>query len=130
MSTTAALLAELVTLRAAVKAHSDRIQEASWQRTLAMEFAGVPTKWGGAMYDLPKGEEWRYPSVAEASRLVEALEEAPGYFWACSRVRDLEGLVGESVPQLPLRTEDNYIPLFRGHIPEAHPTVRDFLAAA
>ncbi len=127
---TATLVAELAVLRAAVKAPHDLIVEAQDRRTQAMEDAGVPKKWGGAMYDLPASEEWRYPSVQAATAAVEALEEAPGYFWACSRMRDIEILLGQVAgDQLPLRTENGYVPLLRGHMPEPHPSVRTFLAA-
>lgn len=128
MSTTNSLQAELATLKAAVKAHHDLLVEAQWQRTLAMEAAGVPVQYG--RYVLDSSDEWRYPSVAEATRQVAALEDHDGYFWACSRVRDLEGLLGEGAPQLPLRTDDNYVPLYRGHVPAAHPSVAGFLMAA
>jgi|HubBroStandDraft_3_1064219.scaffolds.fasta_scaffold611764_2 hypothetical protein len=130
MTSTTALVAEMKVLRVAVKAHSARLTEAQWQRTLAMEAAGVPLKWGGSMYDLDAKDEWRYPSVEAASRQVAALEDDAGYFWACSRLRDLEGLLGEAVPQLPLRTEELYVPLFRGHIPPANPAVAAFMMGA
>lgn len=130
MKTTNSLVVEMVTLRQAVKAHRDLLTEAQWQRTLAMEAAGVPTLYG--RYDLDSKDEWRYPSVAEASRQVETLSEDSGYFWACSRLTDLERLLGDGMnSQLPLRLEEsNYVPLFGGDIPEAHPVVSQFLRAA
>ena len=126
MTTNAILAAELVTLTYVCKAHKAKIDEASWQRTLAMESSGVPIK--GGCYDLPKSEEWRYPSVQEASRQVEILLEDSGYFWACSRVQDIERLIGaRSGDQLPLRMADDYVPLYGGHVPHTHPSVTGFL---
>lgn len=129
MSTTHSLVSEMNTLKAAVAAHRERLTEAQWQRTLAMEAAGVPTKYG--RYDIDSTNEWRYPSVAEASRQVEALSEDSGYFWACSRLRDIEVMIGQVAgDQLPLRTQDEYVPLLRGDMPAAHPSVARFLMAA
>ncbi len=129
MSTTNSLVSELSTLRAAVAAHKTFIDNACEVRDMAIEAACIPVKFG--RYDLDFSKDgWRYPAVAEATRVLEALKDDDGYFWACSRMRDLENLLGCSVPQLPLRTEDNYIPLFRGHIPAAHPSVSNFLKAA
>jgi len=128
MSTTNLLVSELATLRVAVAAHKSLIDDACEARDLAIEAACIPVKYGRYDLDFTK-DGWRYPAVAEATRVLETLKDDSGYFWACSRMMDLEGLLGLSVPQLPLRTEDNYIPLFRGHIPAAHPCVAQFLAA-
>lgn len=130
MNTTATLVSELATLRVTVAAHRARVIDACEARTEAMEAAGVPVVYG--RYDLDTKDEWRYPSVAEATRAYEALREDEGYFWACARVRDLEHLLGEGFnPQLPIRlTESNFVPLFGGDIPDAHPAVEQFMRAA
>lgn len=130
MSTTNSLVSEMNTLRAAVAAHRERVIAAQEARDMAIEAAGIPVKYG--RYDLDFDRDaWRYPSVAEAIRAATKLEDDNGYFWACSRLRDLETLLGQ-VPgdQLPLRTAQNFVPLLHGSIPEANPWVTDFLAAA
>jgi hypothetical protein len=129
MSTTKSLVAELKALRMAVAAHKTLIDNACEARDLAIEAAGIQVVYGRYDIDFSK-DGWRYPSIAEAVRVVEALKDDSGYFWACSRMTDIERLVGDSFnPQLPLRTDDNYIPLFSGHIPAAHEAVSSFLAA-
>jgi hypothetical protein len=126
MSTTDSLRRELATLKAACKVHRDLIVEAQWQRTLAMEFAGVPVKFG--CYVLAKKDEWKYPSVQEASRQVEILGENDGYYWACSRITDIELLLGSGKgDQLPLRTASENVPLFGGSMPPTHPPLRHWL---
>ncbi len=129
MSTTNSLVSEMSTLRAAVRAHKTRLDNACEVRDLAIEAAGIPVVYGRYDINLDK-DAWRYPSVAEAVRVVEALKDDNGYFWACSRLSDLENLLGVSVAQLPLRTDDNYVPLFRGNVPEAHGSVSVFVALA
>ena len=129
MSSTKQMVSEMNTLRAAVKAHHDKIVAAQVARDEAIEAANIPTKHGFYTVDLTK-EGWRYPAIQAATELAEKLSDDSGYFWACSRLLDLEGLLGLSAPQLPLRTEDNYIPLYRGHIPAADPSVAAFLMAA
>jgi hypothetical protein len=127
-TTTRALVSEMATLRAAVAAHRALIVAAQVVRDEAIEFCNIPTQYGRYTVDLKK-EGWRYPSIAAATEIVEKLADDNGYYWACSRLMDLERLLGVSVSQLPLRTETNYVPLLRGHIPAADPSVALFLAA-
>ena len=131
MNATNSLGAEMLTLRAAVAAHRELIINACEARTDAMELAGIPVKYGRYDIDLDK-DGWRYPSIAEATRVLTTLEDDDGYYWSCSRLMDLERLVGEGFnKQLPLLIEDsNYVPLFGGDIPEAHPVVSQVLRAA
>ncbi len=128
MNTTNSLVSELNSLRVAVAAHNALIDNACEARDLAIEAANIPVTYG--RYDLDFAKDvWRYPAVAQALRVLETLKEDTGYFWASSRARDLELLLGEGFnPQLPLRSEDNYVPLLRGNMPEAHPSVAQFLA--
>jgi hypothetical protein len=128
-TTTQALVSEMNTLRAAVKAHHDKIVAAQVARDEAIEAACVPTKYGFYTVDLAK-DGWRYPAVQAATDLATKLEDDNGYFWACSRLRDLENLLGLGAAQLPLRTVDLYVPLFHGHIPAADSSVSGFLMAA
>jgi len=123
------MVSEMNVLRAAVKMHHDKLVAAQVARDEAIEAACVPTKYGFYTVDLSK-EGWRYPAIQMATDLCTKLEDDNGYFWACSRLSDLERLLGVSAPQLLLRTEDNYIPLYRGHIPAADPSVAAFLMAA
>ena len=126
MNSTKQMAVEMNTLRAAVKAHHDKIVAAQVARDEAIEAANIPTKHGFYTVDLSK-EGWRYPAIQMATDLCTKLEDDNGYFWACSRLSDLERLLGVSAPQLLLRTEDNYIPLFHGHIPAADSSVSNFL---
>ena len=131
MSTTNSLVSEMLILRASVEAHRAKIIAAQEARDEAVEAANIPVVYG--RYDLDfKNDAWRYPAVAEAMRVAEALADDSGYFWACSRLSDLERLLGAGwSSQLLLRTEDNsYVPTLRGGIPEAHESVATFLVAA
>ena len=113
-------------LKAAVKSHEVRILKAQEDRDSAIEAAHIPTKHGLYTVDLAK-DGWRYPAVDAASKMVRDLSDDNGYYWACSRLMDLERILGVSVTQLPLRTEDNFVLILCGHIPEAHPSVSQFL---
>lgn len=123
------LLAEMTVLQAAVAAHRVKLVEAQDARDIAIEAAGIPTKYGRYDLDFDK-DAWRYPSVEAAIQVVKQLADDDGYFWACSRLHDLENVLGYTGAQLPLRTSDMYVPLFSGNIPEAHPSVADFLCPA
>jgi hypothetical protein len=130
MALTSDLVSELNTLRAATAAHKTLLDNACEARDMAIEAANIPVVYG--RYDLDFAKDgWRYPAVAEALRVIENLSDDDGYFWACSRMCDLELLLGDGFnPQLPLRTESNYVPLLRGDMPEAHPSVSMFIARA
>lgn len=127
MSTTANLVSELATLRAAVAAHRALVVAACEVRDEAIEAVGITVTNG--RYDLDPKDEWRYLSVEAATTAYNTLRDDTGYYWACSRMSDLERLLGESVPQLPIRI-GNDVPLFGGDVPEAHESVASFLAAA
>ena len=130
-ATTQQLVSEMNTLRAAVRAHKEQIDNACEARDLAIEAAGIPVVHGRYALDF-KNDAWRFPSVAAALDILEALSEDSGYFWACSRLSDLERLFGLGIysGQLPLRA-GTIVPLVcGGEVPEAHPCVRDFLAVA
>lgn len=129
-STTEALVAEMGTLRAAVEAHKVKILAAAEIADEATEAAGIPTQYGLYTVDLSK-EGWRYPSVQVAREAYEALCDDSGYFWACSRLADLERLLGLCWHgQLPLRTPSMYVPALCGHIPDADASVDPFIQGA
>lgn len=126
------LVAEMLTLRTVIAAHEEKVSAAAAAWDEACEFAAIPTKYGRYTVDL-KTESWRYPSVEAASKVYDALREDRGYFWACSRLRDLEAMLGAGwSPQLPLRYEadpmGNYVPFYGGHMPAAHECVKEFVA--
>jgi hypothetical protein len=58
MSTTIALVSEMNTLRAAVRAHKTRLDNACEVRDLAIEAAGIPVVYGRYQIDLDK-DAWR-----------------------------------------------------------------------
>lgn len=123
---TQALLAEMVTLRTAVNVHKAKVVDAQEVLSGAMAAAAIPALRGLYTLDVEK-DGWRYPSVEAARQIAETLRDDNGYYWACSRLMDLERILGVSVAQLPLRTADGFVPLFRGSVPEAHETVASFL---
>jgi len=116
------LSAELTVLRTRVAAHRMLIDRAVDALDSAIETACIPVKNGFYVIDL-KREGWRYPSIDQAQRELEALKDDDGFYWAESRLTDLERLLGLGWSnQLPL--------LFDNLVPDAHPVVREFLRAA
>lgn len=121
------LVAEMLTLKVACERHEAKMKAAGAAWDEACEFAALPTKYGRYTIDLAK-ESWRYPSVEAASKVYEDLREDSGHFWACSRLRDLEMLLGAGWnAQLPLRM-GMYVPILRGEIPAAHESVSEFIS--
>lgn len=119
LSPLAPFATEYNTLKSLVEAYRDRVQAASDKVTDAMGWAGIPTRFG--VYQIEPKDYWRYPSVDAAVRVRDALRDDDGFFWAESRLRDLESLLGlgyKSQTLLP----------FEQTIPEAHPSVKTFLA--
>lgn len=123
------LQAEHSFLRAAVDAHRAKIEAASEVLDEAIKFAGIPVDGGRYAIDLKK-EGWRSPSVQVAMEQVERLVDDSGYYWTCSRLADVERLLGVGGNnQVPMRF-GTYVPLFGGNVPAAHPSVDTFLRAA
>jgi hypothetical protein len=121
------LVSELMTLKMVCERHEEKVREACEAWNEACEFAAIPTKYGLYTIDISK-ESWRYPSVEAASKVYNELREDNGYFWASSRLRDLEMLLGAGWnAQLPLRM-GLYVPILQGHIPEAHESVSEFVS--
>lgn len=93
---TALFVHEMSFLGAAIATHRERIAkawEAEAEAAIAFEEA-----WGFSPWESPE----HAPGWAAARAKVEALEGETGYFWACSRYRDLEHLTGASGGTLPL----------------------------
>jgi hypothetical protein len=122
MTTTSFLTAEYQTIRTAVGTHRKQIERACDVLDAAIAAANIPVVNGFYAVDLQK-EGWRYPSIDQAQRELEALRDDNGFYWAESRLTDLERLLG-----LGWATQ-TLIP-FEGTIPDAHPVVKDFLTMA
>jgi hypothetical protein len=114
---TMTLRTELSTLRTAIAAHRATADAAM---TLAWELEGMV----GSCVE-----------VAAAKARYEELVDSRGYFWAISRMRDLEIAVeGNEDGQLSFVTDggahtwaDHYIWTLRGHNPKANEIVESFL---
>lgn len=116
------LAQELQVLRCHLAAHRMLIDRAVDALDSAIEAARIPVRYGRYEIDLQE-EGWRYPSIAQAQRELQALQDDSGFYWAESRVTDLERLLGLAwQPQLPLP--------FPGMVPPAHPEVESFLRRA
>ena len=116
------LVQEHLILRTHLAAHRMLIDRAVDALDSAIEGANIPVRYGRYEIDL-QAEGWRYPSIAQAQRELRALRDDSGFYWAESRLTDLERLLGlDWQPQLPLP--------FPGMVPPPHPMVRQFLLAA
>lgn len=119
---TSKLSAEYQVLKSAMDRHRARIQVAYEAYEDAKESAMLPTQYGRYTVDLDR-DAWRYPAVAEAKRQYESLQGDDGYYWACSRLSDLENLLGLGFSrQVPMGFVLMTMP--------AHPVVEGFLRAA
>jgi hypothetical protein len=117
------LTAEIAFLNAAVKTHRERIERADSAADAAEEaFTEVFGYHPSATPELAPG--W-----AHARAKAEALREETGFFWACSRLTDLEILVGRegetlafiTAPSSDWATARSWV--LRGETPKAHESV-------
>lgn len=122
MTTSQSLQAELQTLRCVVASHRMLIDRASEALDGALENACIPTKFGRYTLDLQK-DGWRFPAIAQARRELLALRDDSGFYWAESRIHDLESLLGLGFSrQLPFAFATMAMP--------AHPEVAQFIQRA
>ncbi len=91
------LAAELEVLTVAIASHKARIDVAAEARDDAFEFCLPKDGW---RYDVSQVD--LYPAATEADRTYRKLCDDDGYYWACSRAKDLEMLLGLGAnPQMP-----------------------------
>ncbi len=115
-----ALQSEYDILLSRVIEHREHIDIAYEVFNDALENACIPTQGGKYTIDVKK-EAWRYPAVHEALQQVEALTEDDGLYWAESRIRDLERILG-------LGYSTQMLLPFSGLVPDPHPAVKVFLS--
>lgn len=111
MHNVAALAQELKTLRAAIAVHQAQIDEAWEARDAAFEFCNYPKERDCSFkYDMSQLQ--KYPAVAAAERLYEELRNDSAFYWAESRVRDIELVLGLGfTPQTPLFAHYYLVPV-------------------
>jgi len=120
LSSLSPLACEYRTLKTAIEAHRAKI-DAAWEvAEEAKEFAGLPKQHGLYQFDFKK-DSWRYPSMHLALQQLEVLKDDDGFYWAESRLRDLELLLGLGGNRQTLIPFDTLVP-------DAHPSVKGFLA--
>lgn len=119
MTTLSPLAREYQALKTAIAAHRAKL-DAAWEVAEdAKEFAGLPKQGGMYVFDFKK-DSWRYPSMHLALQQYEALKDDDGFYWAESRLRDLEMILGMGGNRQTL------IP-FDITIPPVHPSVAAFV---
>ncbi len=119
---------ELAALKAAITAHHMKIDKA-YEAQAAAEVA---------FCEVFGFEPWEAPEFAPgwtaAKAVVEALKDESGYFWAWSRVQDLEMMLGKQGEQLRFVTEPTqewacgYVWILGGETPKASETIAPWVA--
>lgn len=119
MTTLSPLAAEYKALKSAVAAHRAKIDAAYEVAEEAKEWAGLPVRGGIYQIDFKK-DSWRYPGLHVALQNLEALRDDDGFYWAESRLVDLERVLG-------LGFSNQTLMPFETFIPDAHPSVAAFI---